>query len=39
VNDREQIKEWCKERELHPMLYEAKEKRSEFGLDIVPVSC
>jgi hypothetical protein len=36
--NREQIKEWCREREPRPMLYEAKERRSEFGLDINPIS-
>ena len=36
--NRKQIKHWCKEREPRPTLYEAKEKRSEFGLDIIPIS-
>lgn len=36
--NREQIKRWCREREPRTMLYEAKEKTSEFGLDIIPVS-
>jgi hypothetical protein len=36
--NREQIKEWCKEREPRPVLYHAREKRREFGLDIVPLS-
>jgi hypothetical protein len=36
--NREQIKQWCREREAHPTLCEAKEKKNEFGLDIVPIS-
>lgn len=36
--NREQIRRWCREREPRPMLYEAKEKRSEFGLDITSIS-
>jgi hypothetical protein len=36
--NRKQIQDWCRERDPRPMLYEAKEKRSEFGLDIIPLS-
>lgn len=36
ARDRRQIKEWCKSREPPPMLYEAKMKDKEFGLDIIP---
>lgn len=36
--NKEQIKRWCREREPRPTLYEAKQKRSEFGLDIIPIS-
>lgn len=36
--NREQIKQWCRERDPRPILYKAKEKRSEFGLDIIPIS-
>jgi hypothetical protein len=35
--NKEQIKLWCRERETHPMLYEAKEKENEFGLDIISI--
>lgn len=34
-----QITGWCRERESPPKLYQAKEKRNEFGLDIVPSPC
>ena len=37
-NNRKQIQEWCREREPRPKLYKAKEKRSEFGLDIIPIA-
>jgi hypothetical protein len=33
-----QIKEWCRECQSRPTLYEAKEKAQEFGLDIVPLT-
>lgn len=36
--NKEQVKRWCREREPRPTLYEARKKRSEFGLDIVPIS-
>ncbi len=36
--NREQINRWCRERKPRPTLYEAKEKRTEFGLDITPIS-
>lgn len=36
--NKERMKEWCRERDPRPMLYEAKARRSEFGLDIVPIS-
>jgi hypothetical protein len=36
--NREQVKEWCREREPRPTLYVAKEKKSEYGLDIIPIS-
>lgn len=39
ARDRQQIMEWCKDREPAPTLYEAKMKDREFGLDIVPISC
>jgi hypothetical protein len=32
------IMEWCNSRKSQPILYEAKEKESEFGLDIIPIS-
>ena len=32
-----QIQEWCREREHPPKLYEAKEKKTEYGLDIIPI--
>lgn len=38
VANREQIRKWCREREPRPILYEAKEKRNEFGLDIIPIA-
>lgn len=38
ARDRQQIKEWCKNREPQPTLYEARIKAKEFGLDIVPIS-
>jgi hypothetical protein len=36
--NKEQITEWCREREPRPTFYEAKERRSEFGLDIIPIT-
>jgi Protein of unknown function (DUF2971) len=36
--NRKQIQEWCREREQPPKLFEAKEKRTEYGLDIIPIS-
>jgi len=36
--NRKQIKEWCGKREHPPKLYEAMEKTTEYGLDIVPIS-
>ncbi|MDI6450615.1 DUF2971 domain-containing protein [Anaerobaca lacustris] len=38
AKDRAQTKEWCRDRMPRPALYEAKEKRTEFSLDITPVS-
>jgi hypothetical protein len=36
--NKEQIKQSCKERQPRPILYEANEKKSEFGLDITQVA-
>lgn len=36
-NDKRQIVEWCKERSPRPILYYAREKEMEYGLDIDPV--
>lgn len=35
---RERIKAWCRERKPRPTLYEARARRGEFGLDIIPLS-
>jgi len=37
-SNREQIKQWCRKRKPRPMLYEANEKKREFGLDIIQVA-
>ena len=36
--NRKQIQEWCRDRDRPPELFEAKEKRTEYGLDIIPIS-
>ena len=36
--NRKQIQDWCQEREHPPKLFEAKENKTEYGLDIIPIS-
>lgn len=38
-DNKKQIKKWCDSRGSQPTMYEAKEKKKEFGLDIIPISC
>ena len=35
--NRKQIQDWCQERDHPPKLFEAKEKRTKYGLDIIPI--
>lgn len=36
-SDRAQVYEWCLQRKPQPRLYEARPRRSQFALDIVPI--
>jgi hypothetical protein len=36
--NKKNIIQWCNSRKYKPALYEAREKDSEFGLDIIPIS-
>jgi len=35
--DKQQIKRWVKEGKCSPKFYQAKKKKNEFGLDILPI--
>ena len=36
-DNKKQIIKWCNSRKHKPTLYQAKEKESEFGLNIIPI--
>jgi hypothetical protein len=36
--NRKKIIEWCSSRKTQPRFFEARDKESEFGLDIIPIS-